>query len=75
MAVRIESEEVTEYLHSNDRAGDGFIFGNRLLKKGIQGIPGATTEIGEEFPSIDKNVFLSTPYCPVCCGFGCRVIL
>ncbi|MCX5907595.1 MAG: hypothetical protein NTY64_10510, partial [Deltaproteobacteria bacterium] len=31
--MRIESEEVPERLHSDDSAGDGFIFRDRLLEK------------------------------------------
>jgi nitroreductase len=30
--VRIESQEIAEGLHGDDRAGDGILFGNRLTK-------------------------------------------
>ena len=36
MRVRIESEEVAKCLNSDNGAGDGFIFGNLLLKKDLQ---------------------------------------
>ncbi len=39
VGVMIESEEIAEGLHGNDDAGDGIIFGNRLLKKYFQGFP------------------------------------
>ena len=31
VAARVESEEVADGLHSDDRAAEGFVFGNRLL--------------------------------------------
>jgi hypothetical protein len=49
VAVGIESEEVTEGLYGDDRAGDGFIFGNRLLDEALQSVPGTAAQIGEEF--------------------------
>ena len=33
--VRIESEKIAEGLHGDDDAGDGFVFGNRLLEKSL----------------------------------------
>jgi len=54
VAVGIESEEVAEGLNSDDGAGDGIIFGNRLLHEDLQGFPGAATEIGKKLPIIEK---------------------
>ena len=54
VAVRIESEEVAEGLDSDDCAGDGIIFRNRLLEKNLQGFPGAAAEGGKEFSIIQK---------------------
>jgi len=44
VAVRIESKKITEGLHGDDGAGDGFIFRNRMLEKNLQGFPGAAAE-------------------------------
>jgi hypothetical protein len=33
---------------TDDRAGDGIIFGNRLLEKDLQGFPGAAAQIDKE---------------------------
>jgi hypothetical protein len=52
--VRIEPEEVTERLHGNDGAGNGFIFRNRILEKTLQGIPGVAAEGGKELSIIQK---------------------
>ena len=54
VAVRIESEEVAERLHSDDRAGDGFFFGHSLLDEDFQRFPGAAAEGGEKFSIIQK---------------------
>jgi hypothetical protein len=54
VAVRIESEEVAEGLDGNDGAGDGIIFRNRILEKNLQGIPGATSQIGKELSIIQE---------------------
>jgi hypothetical protein len=54
VTVRVERQEVEEGLHSGDDSGDGIILWDCLLKKGFQRIPGATAEIGEEFPIIEK---------------------
>ncbi len=51
VGVRIESEKIAEGLDSDDCAGDGIIFGNRLLEKDLQGFPGAATEIGKKLPN------------------------
>jgi hypothetical protein len=50
VGVRIESEEVAEGLDSDDCAGDGIIFRNRMLEKNLQGFPGAAAEIGKKLP-------------------------
>jgi hypothetical protein len=55
VAVRIESEEVAEGLDSDDCAGDGIIFRNRLLEKNLQGFPGAAAEIGKKLPIVEKR--------------------
>ena len=55
MAVRIESEEATEHLHSDDRAGDGLLFRHGLLDEDFQGFPGTAAEIGKKF-SVTKKV-------------------
>ena len=51
VGVRIKSEEIAEGLHGDDGAGDGVIFGNRILEKNLQGFPGRAAEIGQQ-PSI-----------------------
>ena len=45
VGVRIKSEEIAEGLHGDDGAGDGIIFGDRLLEKDLQGFPGTAAEI------------------------------
>ena len=50
----IESKEVAKALHSNDGAGDGIVFRDRILDKNLQGFPGATTQIGKKLPVIQK---------------------
>ena len=52
VAVRIESQKIAEGLNGNDGAGDGIIFVNRLLKKDLQGFPGAPTEVGKKLPVV-----------------------
>jgi hypothetical protein len=37
-------------LDTDDRSGDGIIFGNRMLEKNLQGFPGAAAEGGKELP-------------------------
>jgi hypothetical protein len=54
VGVRIESEEVAEGLDSDDCAGDGIIFRNRILEKTLQGIPGVAAEGGKKFPVVKK---------------------
>jgi len=54
VGVRIESEEIAECLHGDDGAGDGIIFGNRLLEKDLQGFPGATAQIMQKLSIIEK---------------------
>jgi hypothetical protein len=54
VAVRIESEEVTERLHSDDSAGDGVILRDRLLEKDLQRFPGAAAQIGKELSIIQE---------------------
>jgi len=55
VAVRIESKEITKRLHSDDCAGDGIIFRNRILEKNLQGFPGAAAEIGKKLPIVEKR--------------------
>jgi len=50
VAVRIESEKIAEGLDSDDGAGDGIVFGNRILKKYLQRVPGAAAQIGKKLP-------------------------
>ena len=50
MAVEIESEEVAKGLDGNDGAGDGILLRHSLLKKELQGFPGASTQIGKKIP-------------------------
>ena len=52
--VGIKSKEVAKRLHSNDGAGDGIVFRNRILKKNLQGFPGAATEIGQQLPIVEE---------------------
>jgi hypothetical protein len=54
MTVGIESEEVAKGLEGNGGAGDGILLRHRLLKKELQGFPGATTQIGKEIPVIEE---------------------
>src|SRR5450759_3445135 len=54
VAVRIESKEIAKRLHSDDGAGDGIIFRNRMLEKNLQGFPGAAAEGGKELPVVKK---------------------
>jgi len=54
VAVRIESEEVAEGLDSDDCAGDGIVFRNRILEKTLQGFPGAAAEGSKELPVVKK---------------------
>jgi len=41
-------ERVTEDLGSDDGTGDGILLWHRLLKKELQGFPGAATQIGRK---------------------------
>ena len=54
VAMGIMSDEVAKRLHGDDGAGDGVIFGNRLLEKDLQGFPGVAAEIGEKLPVVQK---------------------
>jgi hypothetical protein len=54
MAGGIESEEVAKVLVGNDGTGDGILLRHRLLKKELQGFPGATTQIGKKIPVIEE---------------------
>jgi hypothetical protein len=54
MAVWIESEKIAEGLDSNDGAGDGNVFMNRILEKDLQGFPGRAAQIGKKLPVIEK---------------------
>ena len=50
VTVRIESEKIAEGLDSDDGAGDGIVFGNRILKKYLQRVPGTAAQIGKKLP-------------------------
>jgi len=50
VAVGIESEKIAEGLDSDDGAGDGIVFGNRILEKDLQGFPVLAAEIGKKLP-------------------------
>ena len=52
MAVGIESEEIAKGLDGDDGAGDGIPLRHRLLKKELQGVPCAATQIGKKIPVI-----------------------
>ena len=54
MAVGLESEEVAKGLDGDDGAGDGILLRHRLLKKELQGFPGAAAQIGKKIPVIEK---------------------
>jgi len=54
MAVAIESEQVAKGLDGNDGAGDGILLRHSLLKKELQGFPGAATQIGKKIPLIGE---------------------
>jgi hypothetical protein len=54
VGVWIVSEEVTERLDSNDRAGDGVIFRDCLLEKDLQGFPCATAQTGKKLPVVKE---------------------
>ena len=50
VAVGMESEKIAEGLDSDNGAGDGIVFGDRILDKNLQGFPGAAAEIGKKLP-------------------------
>src|SRR4030042_1427567 len=50
----MKSEKIAKRLDSNDGAGDGVVFMNRLLEKNLQGFPGAAAQIGKKLPIIQK---------------------
>ena len=52
--MRVQAEEIAEGLDSDDGTGDGIIFRNCILEKSLQGFPGATAEIGQQLPIIQK---------------------
>ena len=54
VTVWIDSEEIAESLDSNDGAGDGNVFMNRILEKDLQGFPGRAAQIGKKLPVIEK---------------------
>jgi hypothetical protein len=54
VAVGIETEEIAEALDSDDGAGDGNVFVNRILEKNLQGFPGRAAQIGKKPPVIQK---------------------
>jgi len=54
VTVGIESEKIAEGLDSNDGAGDGNVFMNRILEKDLQGFPGRAAQIGKKLPVIEK---------------------
>jgi hypothetical protein len=54
VTVWIESEKIAEGLDSNDGAGDGNVFMNRILEKDLQGFPGRAAQIGKKLPVIEK---------------------
>jgi hypothetical protein len=54
MAVGIESEKIAEGLDSDDGAGDGIVFMNRILEKDLQGFPGAAAEIGKKLSIVEE---------------------
>ena len=41
-------------LDTDDCAGDGIVFRNRMLEKNLQGFPGAAAEIGKKLPVVKK---------------------
>jgi hypothetical protein len=45
---------ITGGLDGDDGAGDGIFLRYRLLKKKLQGFPGAATQIGKKIPVIEK---------------------
>ena len=50
----IESEKIAEGLDSDNGAGDGIVFGDRILDKNLQGFPGAAAEIGKKLPILQE---------------------
>jgi len=58
VAVGIESEEVSEDLHSNDNAGDGVVLRNNRLDENLQGIPGTAAQVGQQLSIIKKPFVL-----------------
>jgi hypothetical protein len=50
--VRIEPESVAECLNSNNRAGEGFLFGYGLLHENFQGVPGTAADTGKKLSII-----------------------
>jgi len=54
VAVGIQSEKIAEGLDSDDGAGDGIVFGNRILEKDLQGFPGTAAEIGQQLSIVEE---------------------
>ena len=50
----MESEKIAEGLDSDNGAGDGIVFGDRILDKNLQGFPGAAAEIGKKLPILQE---------------------
>ncbi len=56
MAVGIEFEEVVKGLDGDGGAGEGIPLWHPLLKKELQGFPGAATQIGKKIPGGVRNM-------------------
>ena len=54
LTTGIEPQKIAEGLDGDDGAGDGIIFGNRLLEKDLQGFPGAAAQVGKDFSIVQK---------------------
>ena len=54
VGVGIVSQEIAKRLHGDDGAGNGIIFGNRLLEKDLQGFPGTAAQIGKKLPVVQE---------------------
>ena len=54
MEVGIEPKEIAKGLDGDDRAGDGISLRHRLLKKKLQGFPGAAAQVGKQVPVIEE---------------------
>lgn len=54
MEVRMPSQKITERMYGNDRSRNRLLFRHGLLEEFIQGLPGTTAEVREQFSIVEK---------------------